>query len=66
MILDSVRRYSADAVPVVGAQEKESRSVNIRNRDDQNTQSKGDLIPLDEALSQLKALKKERRILNAI
>ncbi|SLM37126.1 threonyl-trna synthetase [Lasallia pustulata] len=51
---------------VVGAQEKESRSVNIRNRDDQNTQSKGDLIPLDEALSKLKALKKERRILNAI
>ncbi|KAI4134169.1 MAG: hypothetical protein LQ347_001746 [Umbilicaria vellea] len=51
---------------VVGAQEKESRSVNIRNRDDQNTQSKGDLIPLDEALSKLKALKKERRILNTI
>lgn len=51
---------------VVGAQEKESRSVNIRDRDDQNTQSKGDLIPLDEALSKLKALKKERRILNAI
>jgi len=50
----------------VGAQEKESRSVNIRNRDDPNTQSKGDLIPLDEALSKLKALKKERRIINAI
>ncbi|MCJ1373817.1 threonyl-tRNA synthetase [Loxospora ochrophaea] len=51
---------------VVGAQEKETRSVNIRNRDDQNTQSKGDLIPLDEAIQKLKDLKKERRIVNAI
>lgn len=66
MIPHNAGRCSIDGVPVVGAQEKESRSVNIRNRDDQNTQSKGDLIPLDEALSKLKALKKERRILNAI
>ena len=51
---------------MVGAQEKETRSVNIRNRDDQNTQSKGDLIPLDEAIQKLKDLKKERRIVNAI
>lgn len=51
---------------MVGAQEKESRSVNIRNRDDQETQAKGELIPLDEAISKLKALKKERRLINAI
>ncbi|KAL9065587.1 MAG: hypothetical protein Q9161_008143 [Pseudevernia consocians] len=51
---------------VVGAQEKESRSVNIRNRDDQETQSKGGLIPLDEAIGKLKALRKERRLINSI
>jgi threonyl-tRNA synthetase len=50
----------------VGAQEKETRTVNIRNRDDPNTQSKGELIPLDEAKAKLKALKKERRLVNAI
>ncbi|KAL8668112.1 MAG: hypothetical protein Q9202_000090 [Teloschistes flavicans] len=51
---------------VVGAQEKESRSVNIRNRDDQETQTKGELVPLDEAIRKLRALKKERRLVNAI
>ena len=51
---------------VVGAQEQGSRSVNIRNRDDPETQSKGELIPLDEAIRKLKALKKERRLVNQI
>ena len=51
---------------MVGAQEKESRSVNIRNRDDQETQSKGELVPLDEAIKKLKMLKKERRLINSI
>lgn len=51
---------------VVGAQEKGSRSVNIRNRDNPETQSKGELIPLDEAIRKLKALKKERRLINQI
>ncbi|KAL9603662.1 MAG: hypothetical protein Q9219_000981 [cf. Caloplaca sp. 3 TL-2023] len=51
---------------VVGVQEKDSRSINIRNRDDQQTQAKGELVPLDEAVRKLKALKKERRLLNAI
>lgn len=51
---------------MVGAQEKDSRSVNIRNRDDQSTQIKGELIPLDEAITKLKALKKERRLINSI
>ena len=56
----------ANVLIVVGAQEKEARSVNIRNRDDQETQSKGDLVPLEEAISKLKALKKERRLINQI
>ncbi|KAI4165110.1 MAG: hypothetical protein LQ342_001387 [Letrouitia transgressa] len=51
---------------VVGAQEKASRSVNIRNRDDQETQSKGELVPLEEAIAKLKGLRKERRLVNAI
>ena len=51
---------------VVGAQEKESKTVNIRNRDDKETQSKGELIPLDEAIKKLKALRKERRLINKI
>lgn len=51
---------------VVGAQEKETRTVNIRNRDDQSTQSKGDLIPLDEAIRKLLALKEERGLENAL
>jgi threonyl-tRNA synthetase len=51
---------------VVGAQEQESRSVNIRNRDDPETQAKGELVPLDEAIQKLKALRKQRRIINSI
>jgi threonyl-tRNA synthetase len=51
---------------VVGAQEQESRTVNIRNRDDQSTQSKGELVPLDEAIKKLGALRDSRAIQNAI
>ena len=51
---------------VVGAQEKESGTVNIRNRDDQSTQAKGELIPLDVAIDQLVKLRDERRLVNAI
>lgn len=51
---------------MVGAQEKESRTVNIRNRDDPKTQSKGELVPLEEAREKLRALRKERRLVNAL
>ncbi|KAL9635342.1 MAG: hypothetical protein Q9164_003523 [Protoblastenia rupestris] len=51
---------------VVGAEEKQSRSVNIRNRDDRETQAKGELVALDEVIGKLKALKKERRLINSI
>ncbi|KAF7196170.1 Threonine--tRNA ligase, cytoplasmic [Pseudocercospora fuligena] len=47
---------------VVGAQEKESRSVNIRNRDDPATQKMGELIPVDQAIEQLTKLRDERRL----
>lgn len=49
---------------VVGAEEAKSRTVNIRNRDDQATQAKGELIPLQEALDHMVKLKDERRLIN--
>ncbi|CAI7580256.1 hypothetical protein PCG10_010369 [Penicillium crustosum] len=51
---------------VVGAQEKESRTVNIRNRDDPATQNKGVMVPLEEARLKLRALRKERRLENTL
>lgn len=47
---------------VVGAQERDSRSVNIRNRDDPETQKMGELIPVDEAMKKLCALRDQRRL----
>lgn len=51
---------------VVGAQERESRSVNIRNRDDAATQNKGVMVPVDEAREKLRKLRKERRLVNSL
>ncbi|KAF2405247.1 threonyl-tRNA synthetase [Trichodelitschia bisporula] len=51
---------------VVGAQEKESRTVNIRNRDDPATQAKGELVPLEVAIEKLTALRDTRVLKNAI
>ena len=45
---------------VLGAAEQEERALNIRNRDDPASQQRGSLMPLDEALEKLTALKKER------
>jgi threonyl-tRNA synthetase len=47
---------------VVGAQERDSRSVNIRNRDLPETQKMGELVPLDKAIEKLCALRDERRL----
>ncbi|KAJ6021063.1 hypothetical protein N7540_006567 [Penicillium herquei] len=51
---------------IVGAQERDSRSVNIRNRDDPATQNKGVMVPIDEARAKLTALRKERRLENSL
>lgn len=40
--------------------------MNIRNRDDPETQAKGELVPLEEAITKLKALRKQRRLINLI
>lgn len=50
----------------MGAQERETRTVNIRNRDDPNTQTKGELIPVQEALEKLCKLRDERRAVSGI
>ncbi|EXJ85189.1 threonyl-tRNA synthetase [Capronia epimyces CBS 606.96] len=51
---------------VVGAKEQESRTVNIRNRDDPATQKMGELIPLEKALERLTKLRDERQLENKI
>jgi threonyl-tRNA synthetase len=51
---------------VVGAEERDGRTANIRNRDDQATQQRGEVIPLDEAISKLVSLRNERRLENKI
>ncbi|RMZ82193.1 hypothetical protein DV738_g1808, partial [Chaetothyriales sp. CBS 135597] len=47
---------------VLGAAEQESRTLNIRNRDDPATQKKGELVPLDVALKRLTELRDSRRV----
>jgi len=51
---------------VVGAKEQETRTVNIRNRDDPETQKMGELIPLQKALERLTELRDQRRLKNKI
>ncbi|KAG9307924.1 hypothetical protein JVU11DRAFT_12894 [Chiua virens] len=51
---------------VVGQEELDSRSVNVRNRDDVGTKAKGEMVPLDEVTAKLVALKQSRRIENKL
>jgi hypothetical protein len=51
---------------VVGAKEQETRTLNIRNRDDPNTQKMGELIPLEKALARLTELRDSRGLENKI
>lgn len=37
----------------------------MRNRDDISTQSQGELMPLKKVIDELKALRNERKLLNA-
>ncbi|KAI9834263.1 MAG: threonyl-tRNA synthetase [Sarea resinae] len=64
ILMGQMKQYNF--IFVVGEQEKTSRSVNIRNRDDPATQAKGEMVTLEEALTKLNALRKERRLVNAI
>ncbi|OKO92636.1 Threonine--tRNA ligase, cytoplasmic [Penicillium subrubescens] len=51
---------------VVGGAERDSRSVNVRNRDDPETQKLGVMVPLDEIRAKMTALRKERRLENKL
>ncbi|KAJ5679674.1 hypothetical protein N7462_007918 [Penicillium macrosclerotiorum] len=51
---------------VVGASERDARSVNVRNRDDPASQKLGVMVPLEEVRASLRALRKERRLENAL
>jgi threonyl-tRNA synthetase len=47
---------------VVGEQELNAKSVNCRNRDDINTKSKGQMMPLDDIINKLVNLKSRKSI----
>lgn len=49
---------------MVGAEEMEQRKLNVRYRDDTDTQSRGSPVPLDEAIEKLVKLKDERASYN--
>ncbi|KAF8180102.1 hypothetical protein BJ912DRAFT_882880 [Pholiota molesta] len=51
---------------VVGQEELDARSVNVRNRDDVGSKSKGEMIALDKVVEQLVALKKSRSLDNKL
>jgi threonyl-tRNA synthetase len=51
---------------VVGQEELDSRSVNVRNRDDVGTKSKGEMAPITEIEQKLLALKKSRSLANKL
>ncbi|KAG1888296.1 hypothetical protein F4604DRAFT_1877415 [Suillus subluteus] len=51
---------------VVGQEELDSRSVNVRNRDDVGTKSKGEMAPIVEIEQKLLALKQSRSLANKL
>jgi threonyl-tRNA synthetase len=51
---------------VVGQVELDSKSVNVRNRDDVGTKARSTDVPLDVIKKQLGALKESRRIENIL
>jgi threonyl-tRNA synthetase len=53
-------------IMVVGAEEQKARAVNWRNRDDQATQQRGEIVPLDEAVEKLVKLRDERKLENVV
>lgn len=56
-----------DGVPVVvGQEELDSRSVNVRNRDDIGTKAKTAMMPLDTIINKLLKLKTSRSLRNTL
>lgn len=53
-------------ITVVGQQELESRSVNVRNRDDVGTKAQGAMESLDEVAKKLVGLKTSKSLENKL
>lgn len=51
---------------VVGQDEFDSRSVNVRNRDDVGTKARSEVVPLEAIEKQLVALKESRTLNNKL
>ena len=51
---------------VVGGEELETESVNVRNRDDAGLKGKNEAFKFDEILVKLHSLKNERRLENKL
>ncbi|KAK9470279.1 uncharacterized protein V1510DRAFT_423462 [Dipodascopsis tothii] len=51
---------------IVGEQELNARAVNVRNRDDKNQQSKGEMIALDDVIAKMTALKASHALENQL
>ncbi|KJA25358.1 hypothetical protein HYPSUDRAFT_64939 [Hypholoma sublateritium FD-334 SS-4] len=51
---------------VVGQEELDARSVNVRNRDDIGTKAKGEMVALDTIVEGLVTLKKSRSLVNKV
>ena len=58
--------YSNAIILVVGQEELDARSVNVRNRDDVGTKAKGEMVSLDKIVEQLVELKKLRSLENKL
>jgi threonyl-tRNA synthetase len=58
--------YSYSILLVVGQEELDARSVNVRNRDDVGTKAKGEMVSLDKIVEQLVDLKKSRSLENKL
>ncbi|KAF5322995.1 hypothetical protein D9611_009286 [Ephemerocybe angulata] len=51
---------------VVGQEELDAKAVNVRNRDDVGTKAKSEMVPLEEIVSKLVALKGARGLTNSL
>jgi threonyl-tRNA synthetase len=52
--------------PVVGQEEHDARSVNVRNRDDVGTKAKGAMMPLAVVSKKMALLKTSRQLENTL
>jgi threonyl-tRNA synthetase len=57
---------NTDLLIVVGQEELDNRSVNVRNRDDVGTKAKTAMIPFDTIMDKLVKLKASRSLQNTL